>query len=225
MQNVESDSAAGATPTCDAAPFRRGQAFLNLFANALEAWTGPVRVPGIVISGRHEAGEASAAGARIVRLLPKPVKDAELRSVVESVAAGAAVTGADYGPPAGRVSISRGLNIGPLPRAPMPCDSALDLLLPAAVEGTELSLCRSHIDEWHVVLQQVSSPIWYRQKGPRLRRAFSHRAAPNRTDGAPLHCTGATLGLLQDIAAKSLNALHCRVTHPNGPTNCPPDMA
>jgi signal transduction histidine kinase len=91
--NVEPDSAAGATPTCDAAPFRLGQVFLNLFANALEACPGPGRVPGIVISGRHEAGEASVAGAQIVGLLPKPVKDAELRSVVESVASGAAVTG------------------------------------------------------------------------------------------------------------------------------------
>jgi S1-C subfamily serine protease len=83
--NVEPNSAAGATPTCDAALFRPGHAFLNLFANALEVWTGPVRVPGIVISGRHEAGEASVAGARSIRLFPKPVKDAELRSVVESV--------------------------------------------------------------------------------------------------------------------------------------------
>jgi hypothetical protein len=44
---VEPDSAAGATATCDAAPFQLGQVFLNLPATALEACAGPVRHPAL----------------------------------------------------------------------------------------------------------------------------------------------------------------------------------
>jgi CheY-like chemotaxis protein len=44
-------------------------------------------VPVIVLSGRHEAEDACVAAAHVVGFLPKPVKNAELRSAVESVAA------------------------------------------------------------------------------------------------------------------------------------------
>jgi CheY-like chemotaxis protein len=45
-------------------------------------------VPVILLSGRHDAEEASVASAHVVRILLKPVKNAELRSAVDSVAAG-----------------------------------------------------------------------------------------------------------------------------------------
>ena len=49
---------------------------------------------------------------------------------------GLAVAGADCLPTAGRLSVSRSVNVGPLTRAPVPCDSAFDLLLRAAVRHT-----------------------------------------------------------------------------------------
>jgi CheY-like chemotaxis protein len=45
-------------------------------------------VPVILMTGRHDAEEASLAAAHVVRFLPKPVKNAELKEAVEAVASG-----------------------------------------------------------------------------------------------------------------------------------------
>ena len=45
-------------------------------------------VPVILISGRHEAEGDALAAAHVIRYLPKPVKDAELRAAVEAAACG-----------------------------------------------------------------------------------------------------------------------------------------
>jgi CheY-like chemotaxis protein len=52
------------------------------------------RVPLILISGRHDAEDAALTAAHIVRFLVKPIKTAELKEAVESVAAGMASKGA-----------------------------------------------------------------------------------------------------------------------------------
>lgn len=48
-------------------------------------------VPVILISGRHDAEDAALAAAHVVRFLAKPIKNAELKAAVESVAAAVAV--------------------------------------------------------------------------------------------------------------------------------------
>ncbi len=47
-------------------------------------------VPVILISGRHDAEDAALAPAHVVRFLAKPIKNAELKAAVESVATEAA---------------------------------------------------------------------------------------------------------------------------------------
>ena len=51
-------------------------------------------VPVILMTGRHDAEQAALTAAHVVRLLAKPVKDADLRAAVEAAGAQAAVRGA-----------------------------------------------------------------------------------------------------------------------------------
>jgi response regulator NasT len=53
---------------------------------------GEQPVPVILLSGRHDAEDVALA-AHVVQFLMKPVKDADLRSAVEAVAARAPVAG------------------------------------------------------------------------------------------------------------------------------------
>ncbi len=50
-------------------------------------------VPVILLSGRHDVEEAARAAAHVVRFLPKPVKNADLCSAVDAVAAAAPCAG------------------------------------------------------------------------------------------------------------------------------------
>ena len=49
------------------------------------------RVPVVLISGRHDAEPRAAVEAHVVAFLAKPIKSAELKATVESVATGMAL--------------------------------------------------------------------------------------------------------------------------------------